>query len=133
MFNGLALAFALLYDRVRSLHNSARKRQGEAKKNRMCTGANMVKQATHDKFETQIKIVEARLDMVKAQAESARADAEIKVVAELLARKRALELELKALKKLGGDRWERAKADLEAHVAHFEKLLKDAESKAKAG
>ena len=71
--------------------------------------------------------------MLKARAESANADAGIGVVAELLARKRALDLELKALKKLGGDRGERAKADLEAHIAHFQKLLKDAESKAKAG
>jgi RecJ-like exonuclease len=93
----------------------------------------MANQAIHDKFEAQIKVAEANLDMLKAQAESAKADAEIKVVAELLARKRALQLELKALKKLGGDRWERAKANLEAHVAHFQKPLKDAESKANAG
>ena len=99
----------------------------------MCADVNMAKQAIHDKFETQIKIAEAKLDRVKAQAESAKADVEIKVVAELLARKRALQLELKALKKLGGDRWERAKADLEAHIAHFEKFLTDVESKAKAG
>jgi hypothetical protein len=99
----------------------------------MCADVNMAKQAIHDKFETQIKIAEAKLDTVKAQAESAKADAKIKVVAELLASKRALQLELKALKKLGRDRWEQAKADLEAHIARFEKLLKDAESKAKAG
>jgi hypothetical protein len=99
----------------------------------MCADVNMLKQAIHDKFETQIKIAEANLDMVKAQAESAKADAEIKVVAELAARKRALQLELKALKKLGGDRWEQAKSDLEAHIEHFKKLLKDAKSKAKAG
>ena len=99
----------------------------------MGADVNMAKQAIHDKFETQIKIAEAKLDMVKAQAESAKANAEIKVVTELLARKRALQLELKALKTLVGDRWEQAKADLEAHIAHFEKLLKDAESKAKAG
>jgi len=98
----------------------------------MCAEVNMANQAIHDKFETQIKIAEAKLDMVKAQAESAKAEAQIKV-AELLARNRALQLELKALKKLGGDRWERAKADLEAHLAHFGKLLKDAESEAKAG
>jgi hypothetical protein len=99
----------------------------------MCPEVNMANQAIHDKFETQIKIAEAKLDMVKAQAESAKADAEIKAVAELLARKRALQLELKALKRLGGERWEQAKADLEAHIAHFQKLLKDAEPKAKAG
>ena len=99
----------------------------------MCADVKMAKQAIHDKFETQIKIAEAKLDMVKAQAESAKADAETKVVAELLARKRALQLELEALKKSGRDRWEQAKADLEAHLAHFVKLLKDVESKAKTG
>ena len=99
----------------------------------MCAEVNMANQAIHDKFETQIKIAEAKLDMIKAQAESAKAEAEIKVVAELLARNRALQLELKALKKLGGERWERAKADLESHLAHFGKFLKDVESKAKAG
>ena len=99
----------------------------------MCADVNMATQAIHDKFETQIKIAEAKLDMVKAQVESVKTDAEIKVVAELLARKRALQLELKALKKLRGDRWEQAKADLEAHMAHFQKLVKNAESKAKAG
>ena len=99
----------------------------------MCADVNMAKQAIHDKFETQIKIAEAKLDMVKAQTESAKADVENKVVAELLARKRALQLELKALKKSGGGRWEQAKADLEAHITHFKKLLKDAESKAKEG
>jgi capsule polysaccharide export protein KpsE/RkpR len=93
----------------------------------------MANHAIHDKLETQIKIAEAKLDIVKAQAESARPDAEIRVVPELLAWKRALQLELRALKKLGGDRWEQAKADLEAHIACFQKLLKDAESKTKAG
>ena len=98
----------------------------------MDAGEDMAKQEIQDKLETQIKIAEAKLDMVKARVKSAKADAEIKVVAELLAWKRALQLELKALKKLGGDRWEQAKAGLEAHIAHFKKLLKDAESKAKA-
>jgi hypothetical protein len=115
IFNGLALDFALLYDRVRSQHNRARKQWREAKENSMCADVNMAKQAIHDKFETQIKIAEAKLDMVKAQAESAKADAEIKVVAELLARKRALQLELKALKKLGGNR----RSPISRHTSHI--------------
>jgi hypothetical protein len=96
----------------------------------MSTDVDMAKRTIYDKLDSQIKIAEAKLDMVKARAESAKADAEIRVVAELLARKRALQLELKALKKLGGDRWDLAKADLEAHIANFEKLVRDTESKA---
>jgi DNA gyrase/topoisomerase IV subunit A len=99
----------------------------------MSSDVNMAKRAIYDKLDSHIKIAEAKLDMLKARADSAKADAEIKAVAELLARKRALQLELKALKKLGGTRWEQAKADLEAHIGHFEELLKETESKAKAG
>jgi hypothetical protein len=99
----------------------------------MSSDVNMAKRAIHDKLDPQIKTAEAKLDMIKARAESAKADADIKVIPELLARKRALQLGLKALKKWGGDRWEQAKADLEAHIGHFEELLKDTESKTKAG
>jgi len=45
--------------------------------------------------------------------------------------KGALELQLKVRRKLGGDRWGQARARLEAHIANFEKLVMDAESKSK--
>ena len=48
-------------------------------------------------------------------------------VAEPLARKRVLELELRALRKLGGNRCDRARASPEANIANFEKLVMDAE------
>jgi len=95
----------------------------------MSTDVNMAKQAIHDKLESQIKTAEAKLDTLKARAETAKANVEIKAVAELLIKKQALQRELKGLRKLGGDRWEQAKADLEARIADFEKLVRDIESK----
>ena len=93
---------------------------------------NVAKQALLHKLEAQIKTVEAKLDTMKARAENAKADVEIKAIATLLPKKLAIQQKLQELKKSGGDRWEQAKADLEAHIARFKKLLKDAESKAKA-
>jgi len=91
----------------------------------------LAKQAIHDKLEVHVKTAEAKLEMLKAQAENAKANVEIKALAELLTKKLALQRELKGLKKLGGDRWEQAKADLEARIADFEKSVRDIESKAK--
>jgi uncharacterized iron-regulated protein len=105
---------------------------GDVKENSMNTDVNVAKQAIHDKLEARIKTTEAKLDTLKARAETAKADVEIKAVAELLTKKLVLQQELKGLRKLGGDRWERAKADLEARIAEFEKSVKGIESKAKA-
>jgi len=105
---------------------------GDAKENSVSTGVNLAKQAIHDKLEFHIKTAEAKLEMLKAQAEVAKANIEIKAVAELLTKRQVLERELKGLRKLGGDRWEHAKADLEARIADFEELVRDIESKAKA-
>ena len=44
---------------------------------------------------------------------------------------RALGLELKALKKFGGDKWNRARASLEAQIASLQKSVNDAGSKSK--
>ena len=97
----------------------------------MTTEVNMAKQAVHDKFESQIKTAEAKLDTLKAQAETARANLEIKAIAELLPKRQAIQEKLQELKKSGGDQWERAKADLDARIADFEKSVKGIESKAK--
>ena len=97
----------------------------------MSTDVGTEKGTIQDQLESQLKNAEAKLDVLEAQAKSAKAAAEVKAVGELGARKRALELELKALKKLGGDKWNQAKASLEAHVADFEKSVGNAESKSK--
>jgi phage shock protein A len=99
----------------------------------MNTVEKVAKQTIHDKLESQIKMAEAKLDMLKARALSAKADTEVKALTELLTRKRALEQEVNALKKMGEEKWEHAKTDLEARVAHFEKSVQEMEAKAKHG
>ena len=47
----------------------------------------VAKQAVHDKLESQIKLAEAKLHTLKAQAENAKANAEIKAIADLLPKK----------------------------------------------
>ena len=98
----------------------------------MSTDLNIAKQAIHDKFESQIKAAEAKLETLKARAEAAKANVEIKAIAELLPKKVEIQQKLEQLKKSGGDRWEQAKADLEGRIADFEKSVKGIESKAKA-
>jgi multidrug resistance efflux pump len=98
----------------------------------MSTDLNIAKQAIHDKLESQIKAAEAKLETLKARAEAAKANVEIKAIAELLPKKVEIRQKLEQLKKSGGDRWEQAKADLEGRIADFEKSIKGIESKAKA-
>jgi capsule polysaccharide export protein KpsE/RkpR len=93
---------------------------------------NMTKRAIVDKLAAQIHTAEAKLDTLKARAETAKANVEIKAITELLTKKQMIQQELQELKKSGGDRWEQAKADLEAQIADFEKSVKGIESKAKA-
>jgi len=91
--------------------------------------ANIAKQAAHDKLESQIRAAEAKLDALKAVADAAKAEVEIKAIAELLPGKHAIYQKLQELKKSDGGQWERVKADLEARIAHFEKSVKRIESK----
>jgi len=88
---------------------------------------NLAKQVIHDRLELQIKTAGAKLETLKAQAEVAKANVEIKALTRLLTKQLALQRELNGLRKLGGDKWEHAKADLEARIADFEKLAKDVE------
>ena len=92
----------------------------------------LAKQAIHDKLESQINTADAKLNTLKARAETAKANVELKAITELLTGKRALLQKLHELKKSDGGQWERAKADLETHVADLEKSVKGIESKAKA-
>ncbi len=91
----------------------------------------VAKQAVHDKLEAQIKLAEAKLHTLKAQAENAKANAEIKAIAGLAPKKQAIQRKLQELKKSSGEAWNQAETDLEAHIAEFEKLLKGIESKAR--
>ena len=98
----------------------------------MSTDVRIAKQVIHDKLESQINTVGAKLDTLKAQAETAKANVEIKAIAELLPKKAAIQLKLQELKKSGEDRFQQAKADLETQVAAFETAVKGIESKIKA-
>jgi hypothetical protein len=95
----------------------------------MSTYVDVTKQVVHDKFESQIKTAEAKLDTLKAKAEASKANVEIKAITALLPKKQAILRKLEELKKSGGDRWEQAKADLEGRLADFEKSVKGIESK----
>jgi hypothetical protein len=98
----------------------------------MSTGTIVAKQAVHDKLESQIKLAEAKLHTLKAQAENAKANTEIKAIADLAPKIQAIQRKLQELKKSSGEAWNHAQTDLKAHVDEFEKSLKGIESKAKA-
>ena len=98
----------------------------------MNTSATIAKQAVHDKLESQIKLAEAKLHTLKAQAENAKANAEIKAIADLFPEGTSNPAEAAGTEEVSGEAWNHAKADLEAHIADFEKSVKGIESKAKA-
>jgi hypothetical protein len=101
------------------------------KEHYMTTEVTMAQKNIHDKFESQIKSAAATLESVKARAEAAKADAEIKAIAALLPKKLALEQKLRELKTTATDNWQEAKADLQERIAEFEKSVKAIGSKAR--
>jgi hypothetical protein len=92
----------------------------------------LAKQVVHDKLESQIKTAQSKLDTLKAQAEAAKANVEIKAIATLLPKKQVIQQKLQELKQASGDKWEQVKTDLEARIAEFEKSLQETESQAQA-
>ena len=56
----------------------------------MSVVTNVARQAIRDKFAAEIKAVEAKLETLKAEAENAKADFEIKAITELLAKQREI-------------------------------------------
>jgi phage shock protein A len=95
----------------------------------MSTDVNMARQAIHDKLESQIKTAEAKLDTLKARASNAKANGELKGIAELLSKRQMIRQKLQELKGSGGDRWEQTKADLDSQISELEKSVKAIESK----
>ena len=94
---------------------------------------NAARKAVYDKIESQIHMFEGQLATLKAKAESAKADAELKAIANLVTAKRALDQKVVELKKAGEAAFQQAKADVEARVAEFDKSVKAIQSKIKAG
>jgi hypothetical protein len=90
------------------------------------------RKAVYDKVDSQIHTFEAQLATLKAKAESAKADAEIRAIANLATAKMALDQKVGELKKTGESAFQQAKADVEARIAEFGRSVKAIESKIKA-
>jgi len=122
------VAFALLYDSV-SFQNNCSQPNMTGEENSMSTDVKLAKQAIHDKLESQINTAEAKLNTLKARAQTAKANVELKAITKLLTRKQTIAKKLKDLKKSGGDRFEQARADIEARITDLEKSVKGIKSK----
>jgi hypothetical protein len=92
---------------------------------------NPMKQAIQKKIASQLKTVEAKLDALKARAQAAKANTELKAITELLTRNQVIQRKLHALEKSGRGRWGEARSDLEAQIADFEKSVRGIESRVK--
>ena len=94
---------------------------------------NVARKAVYDKIESEIHMVEGLLATLRAKAESAKADAELKAIANLVSAKRALDQKVVDLKKASEASFQQAKADVEARVAEFDQSVKAIQSRIKAG
>ena len=95
-------------------------------------GANAARHAIYDKLESEIKTAEAKLDTLKARAEVAKANVELKAIAALATQKLELHEKLRELKASSEANWQLLKKDLETRIAAFEKSVKEIEAKVKA-
>jgi outer membrane murein-binding lipoprotein Lpp len=99
----------------------------------MSTQANVAvkaaRKAVYDKVESQIHTFEAQVATLKAKAESTRADAELKAIANLATAKRTLDQKVAELKSAGETAFQQVKADVEARVAEFDESLQAIASK----
>jgi len=92
----------------------------------------MAKKVIEDKFEAQINIVQAKLETLKAKAEASKATAELKAIADLITKKRAIDHKLSDLKTSGETTYQQTKSDVESRVAELEKSVRAIEAKFKA-
>jgi multidrug efflux pump subunit AcrA (membrane-fusion protein) len=102
------------------------------KGNEMSIEVSSAKYAIHDKLESQIKTAEAKLDTLKARAEVAKANLELKAIAALAMQKVEIHEKLRELKASSEANAQYVKKDLEARIAAFEKSIKEIEAKVKA-
>ena len=89
----------------------------------------VAKKVVPDEFESQIRTAQATLDTLKTQAETAKANLEIKAIAELLPKGLVIQRKLLELKNSSGDAWDQAKTDLDARIADFERSVQGIASK----
>jgi len=65
----------------------------------MSTTMDVARQVIHDKLESHISAAEAKLETLKAEAQTAKADIEVKVITELLAKQHEVVQKLRELRK----------------------------------
>jgi len=65
----------------------------------MSTETTMAKKAVQDKIESQVHGIQAKLDTLRAKAEAAKANAELKAIAELFTKKQAIDEKIAELQK----------------------------------
>jgi outer membrane murein-binding lipoprotein Lpp len=98
----------------------------------MSTDTNLAKKAIHDKIESQVSTVQAALETLKAKAQATKANAELKLIADLLTKKQAIDRKIGDLKTSGESTYQQTKSDVESRVAELEKSVKAIEAKFKA-
>ena len=90
---------------------------------------NTAKQAAYDKIDSQIKTVQAKLEALRAKAEAAKAIAEVKAIADLVNKKKAIDQKLTDLRSSGETAYEQAKSDVQSRVADLERSVQAIEAK----
>jgi hypothetical protein len=81
------------------------------------------KKAYQDKVEAELRSVSAMFDLLQAQAEKAKAKAELEEIFGLRAKKEAAYQKLQELKQAGVDTWERVKAGVDTAAADLKQSL----------
>jgi len=87
------------------------------------------RKAVYDKVEAQIHTFGAQFATLKANAESAKADAELAAIANLATAKRVLDAKVAELKVAGETTFEQVKADVERRLTEFDESLQAIASK----
>jgi phage shock protein A len=98
----------------------------------MSIGTDIAKQVVHDKIDSQVKTVQAKLETLRAKAQTAKANTELKMIAELLAKKQTIDQKISELKKSSEGSYQQARTDVESHIAELEKSVQAIEAKFKA-
>jgi chromosome segregation ATPase len=81
------------------------------------------KKAYQDKVEAELRSVSAMFDLLQAQAEKAKAKAELEEIFGLRAKEEAAYQKLQELKQAGVDTWERVKAGVDTAAADLKQSL----------
>ena len=98
----------------------------------MSIAMNIAKKVVHDTIEAQVSSIEAKLETLKAKAQAAKASAELKVIADLLMKKRVIDEKIDELRQSSETTYQQAKSDVESRIAQLEQSVKTMEAKLKA-